>query len=142
MCVGLVDVGLTQTYYRLFRGNKKSYCCNEQAGCASSHLYYCVGSGDSRGHGGFFYDNIFLPLLLSGGYADKTRQEAVIKQSNLDWVIVRPGALSNGAAKGQYRVMLDGNYEIKGIARADVAAFVLEQLTSDTYLKKTPNISY
>ncbi len=101
-----------------------------------------VGSGDSRGHGGFFYDNIFLPLLLSEGYADKTRQEEIIKQSTLDWVIVRPGILSNGAAKGHYRVMLDGKYRIKGIARADVAAFVLEQLTSDTYLKKTPAISY
>ncbi len=101
-----------------------------------------VGSGDSRGHGGFLYDNIFLPLLLSGGYADKTRQEEIIKQSDLDWVIVRPGILSNKEAKGTYRVMLDGKYTIKDIARADVAAFVLQQLTSDTYLKKTPGISY
>ena len=101
-----------------------------------------VGSGDSRGHGGFLYDNIFLPLLLSGGYADKTRQEEVIKQSDLDWVIVRPGQLNNNAAKGTYRVMLDGKYEMKGIARADVATFVLEQLTSSTYLGKTPAISY
>ena len=101
-----------------------------------------VGSGDSRGHGGFFYDNIFLPLLLNEGYADKTRQEEIIKQSTLDWVIVRPGVLSNGQAKGHYRVMLDGKYRIKGIARADVATFILEQLTSDTYLKKTPGISY
>jgi len=101
-----------------------------------------VGSGNSRGHGGFFYDNIFQPLLLSGGYDDKTRQEEIIKQSDLDWVIVRPGILSNGAAKGKYRVMLDGNYVTKGIARADVAAFVLAQLSSDTYLKKTPGISY
>lgn len=101
-----------------------------------------VGSSDSRGHGGFFYDNIFQPLLLSGGYDDKTRQEEIIKQSDLDWVIVRPGILSNGAAKGKYRVMLDGNYVTKGIARADVAAFVLAQLSSDTYSKKTPGISY
>ena len=101
-----------------------------------------VGSGDSRGHGGFLYDNIFLPLLLSGAYADKTRQEEIIRQSDLDWVIVRPGVLNNKEAKGTYRVMLDGKYTIKGIARADVAAFVLAQLTSDTYLKKTPAISY
>ena len=101
-----------------------------------------VGAGDSRGHGGFLYDNIFLPLLLSGGYADKTRKEEIIKQSDQDWVIVRPGVLNNKEAKGTYRVMLDGKYTIKDIARADVAAFVLQQLTSDTYLKKTPGISY
>ncbi len=101
-----------------------------------------VGAGDSRGHGGFLYDNILQPLLLRGAYADKTRQEEIMKQSALDWVIVRPGLLTNKEAKGTYRVIIDGSYTIKDIARADVAAFLLEQLTSDTYLKKTPAISY
>ena len=101
-----------------------------------------IGSGDSRGHGGFFYDRIFLPLILNQGYLDKTRQEEEIKQSDLDWVIVRPAQLTNGPARGTYRALLDGNYTAKKIARADVAAFVLGLLTSDQYLKKTPVISY
>ncbi len=101
-----------------------------------------IGSGDSRGHGGFFYDRIFLPLILNQGYIDKTRQEEEIKRSDLDWVITRPAQLTNGAAKGNYRVLLDGNYTTKTIARADVATFVLEQLSSNQYLKKTPVISY
>jgi putative NADH-flavin reductase len=101
-----------------------------------------IGSGDSRGHGGFFYDKIILPFLLKEGYDDKTRQEEVIKASQLDWIIVRPGQLSNKPATGNYRIMLDGNYRVKGIARADVADFVLKQLTSNQYLRKTPSISY
>lgn len=101
-----------------------------------------IGSGDSRGHGGFLYDRIFLPLILNQGYLDKTRQEEKIKRSDLDWVIVRPAQLTNGKAINTYRVLLDGNYTAKKIARADVATFVLQQLTSDQYLKKTPVISY
>lgn len=101
-----------------------------------------IGSGDSRGHGGFFYDRIFLPLILNQGYLDKTRQEEEIKRSNLDWVIIRPAQLTNGPIRDTYRVLLDGNYTAKSISRADVATFVLEQLTSNQYLKKTPVISY
>ena len=101
-----------------------------------------VGAGDSKGHGGFFYDKIILPLLLKEGYADKDRQETEIKGSDLDWTIVRPGQLSNKPGTGNYRVMIDGSYRIKGISRADVADFVVKQLTSNQYLKKTPAISY
>src|SRR5436305_1164889 len=34
-----------------------------------------IGAGDSRGHGGFLYDRLILPLLLAEIYEDKTRQE-------------------------------------------------------------------
>lgn len=36
-----------------------------------------LGAGDSRGHGGFLYDRLILPLLLRNVYEDKDRQEAV-----------------------------------------------------------------
>ena len=39
---------------------------------------------------GFLFDQLFLPLLLSQAYKDKDGQEAVIRSSSLDWVIVRP----------------------------------------------------
>jgi hypothetical protein len=34
-----------------------------------------LGVGDSRGHGGFVFDRLFLPLLLSHAYKDKDGQE-------------------------------------------------------------------
>ena len=40
-----------------------------------------IGAGDSRGHGGFFYDKIFQPLLLKTIYEDKDREETMIKGS-------------------------------------------------------------
>jgi nucleoside-diphosphate-sugar epimerase len=47
-----------------------------------------IGAGDSSGHGGFFFDNIILPLLLRNVYADKNRQEAIVRNSGLDWILV------------------------------------------------------
>ena len=101
-----------------------------------------IGVGESKGHVGFLYDRIMLPFVVKNIYEDKNRQEEAIKQSDLDWVIVRPARLTDEAAKGEYRVYLGGSYTAKTISRADVAAFMLAQLTDDTYVHKMPVISY
>ena len=49
-----------------------------------------IGSGETRGHGGFIYDRIIYSLFTRNRYQDKTRQEALIATSELDWIIVRP----------------------------------------------------
>jgi len=98
-----------------------------------------IGAGDSRGHGGFFYDRVIAPTLLRTIYEDKDRQEELLRLSDTDWIIVRPGMLTDSAATGKYRVLLDLTGITAGkIARADVAAFVLQQLSSDEFLRKTP----
>src|SRR5579863_6296725 len=96
-----------------------------------------LGVGDSRGHGGFVFDRLFLPLLLSEAYKDKERQEAAIRASPLDWVLVRPAMLTDDPARGNARAITD-LARVKGgkIARADVAQFVVDQLTTDTYLRR------
>ena len=100
-----------------------------------------LGVGDSRGHGGFVFDRMFQPLLLRPAYKDKNRQEAAIRSSSLDWVIVRPAMLTNDPARGSVKAFID-LAGVKGgkVARADVARFAVEQLTSGTWLRKTPVI--
>ena len=95
-----------------------------------------VGAGDSRGHGGFLYDRILQPLFLKTIYEDKDRQEALLRASNVDWTIVRPGALTNGAATGLVRALtnLDDITAAK-VSRADVAGFIVEHLASDEFRK-------
>jgi uncharacterized protein YbjT (DUF2867 family) len=100
-----------------------------------------LGVGDSRGHGGFVFDRLFLPLLLRHAYKDKGRQEAAIRASSLDWVIVRPAMLTNDPARGSLRAVADLAGVSGGkIARADVARFAVEQLATDTWLRRTPVI--
>lgn len=102
-----------------------------------------LGAGDSKGHGGFVYDKLILPLILQRIYDDKDRQEAEIRKSNLNWTIVRPGVLTDDPAKGHYRVMTDlTGVTARKISRSDVADFVLQQLTDDRYLYQAPLISY
>jgi uncharacterized protein YbjT (DUF2867 family) len=79
-------------------------------------------------------------LLLGPAYKDKERQEAAIRASSLDWVIVRLAMLTNGAARGRIRATTDlACVNGAKIACADVAQFVLEQLTTDTWLRQTPS---
>lgn len=102
-----------------------------------------MGAGDSRGHGGFLYDRLFQPLLLRKVYEDKDRQEAAIKASALDWVIVRPTILNDEPARGSIRAMTDLTGVRGGkISRADVADFAVQQLTADTWLHRTPLITW
>lgn len=101
-----------------------------------------IGAGDSRGHGGFLYDRIFYPLLLWPIYADKDRQESLIRASEADWTIVRPGFLTNGPLTGNYRVLTDMTGVTAGrISRADVAHFMLQELETKRYLRQAPLLS-
>jgi len=102
-----------------------------------------IGAGDSRGHGGFLFDRLFFPLLLRTVYADKDRQESLIRASGVDWVIVRPGFLTNGPLTGRYRAITDLSGVTAGrISRADVAHFILQQFAAPTHLRQTPLLTY
>jgi len=102
-----------------------------------------LGAGDSRGHGGFFFDRLFLPLLLRKVYDDKDRQEAIVRASNLDWVLVRPVVLTDKPARGAVRAQTDlAGIHGGTVARADVAKFVVRQLTDDTWLRCAPLITW
>jgi putative NADH-flavin reductase len=93
-----------------------------------------IGAGDSRGHGGFLYDRIIQPLFMKTVYEDKDRQEAMLRGSDLDWTIVRPGTLTNGPATGLARALTDLSGVTAGkVSRADVAAFIVEHLQTGEF---------
>lgn len=102
-----------------------------------------LGAGDSRGHGGFFFDRLFLPLMLRKVYQDKDRQEDAIRASTLNWTIVRPTVLNDKPAQGGVRALTDLSGIHGGtIARADVADFVVGQLVAETWVRKAPLITW
>ena len=104
-----------------------------------------IGAGESKGHGPWWYDWLVQPLILRGVYADKTRQEALVRKSGLDWTIVRPGALTNGPAKGSkaVHILTDLNGARAGfISRADVATFCLSEVVDGRYRQQAPVITY
>lgn len=103
-----------------------------------------LGVGDSKGQLGAFFTYFFVPILLRNVFADKEVQEKALQCSHVDWVIVRPAALTNGPKTGNYRAGFPVTDKSIGgsISRADVADFMLRQLTDTSYRGKTPGISY
>lgn len=101
-----------------------------------------IGAGDSAGHGGFAFDNLIFPLLLRKVYADKNRQEQIVRGSGLEWVVVRPAILNNKTERGAVRALTNlSGFHGGTISRADVANFVLDQVRSNTWLHQSPLIT-
>jgi putative NADH-flavin reductase len=102
-----------------------------------------LGAGDTAGHGGFLFDNVIFPLLLKKVYADKNRQETIVRNSGLDWILVRPSVLNDRPGRGSVRALADpSGFRGGGISRADVATFVLDQLHADAWLHRSPLITW
>jgi uncharacterized protein YbjT (DUF2867 family) len=102
-----------------------------------------IGAGDNVGHGGFVFDRLIYPLLLRNVYADKNRQEAIIRESGLDWILVRPSVLNDKPGRGSPRVLENlSGFHGGTIARADVASFVIDQIKADTWLHRSPLVTW
>jgi putative NADH-flavin reductase len=98
-----------------------------------------LGAGDSRGHGGFLFDRMILPLLLKRVYEDKDRQESIIRQSQLDWTLVRPMILTNNPPSGKVQALIDlAGVHGGTISRADVAQFIVDELSADQWVRQSP----
>ncbi len=116
---------------------------NMLAGCARHGVRrFVFESGlmcsDGRGLGVFSRLAIRAAGSLLGAMrADKRVAEAAIVASPLDWVIVRPPALTDGAARGDYQHGVDARLNaFRRMAHRDVAAFML-RCANDPSLVRT-----
>ncbi len=112
----------------------------EQAGVRRLIAVSSLGVGDSRKRAGFFLTHFTIPLLLKNAVVDLERAEEIIRSTELDWIIVRPGGLTNHRPVHHYRVA-EGGLRSGRIARGDVASFMLQQLEDKTYLRKAVAIA-
>ncbi|GAA4326309.1 NAD(P)H-binding protein [Pontixanthobacter gangjinensis] len=103
-----------------------------------------LGINESRYKLGLYYTLFVIPFILYFYFSDKAKQEKIIKKSGLDWTIVRPGHFIGGKRTGKYKHGEDiGHYILtRVISRTDVADFMLKQINDNSYLHKTPGISY
>jgi len=106
-----------------------------------------LGYGDSKQilqNTSFFFRRIIAPLLLKKTFDEHELQEHIIKQTNLNWIITRPGNMTNGKLTGNYKTGFHSNdrsIKVK-ISRADTAHFLVRQLYSDDNAQKVIGISY
>ena len=75
-------------------------------------------------------------------YADQAEQERILAASDLDYTIVRPPRLTDGPITRTYRVTPDALPSGgRRISRADVADFMLQQLTDPRFHRQGPYIA-
>jgi putative NADH-flavin reductase len=99
-----------------------------------------LGVGESQSQGGFVFQHLLLPLFLRGSTRDKAQMEQVVRQSGMDFVLVRPAVLNDSPGTGSAHVV-SGEEKAHKITRADVAQFLVEQLTNDAYLGQAVTIA-
>ena len=71
---------------------------------------------------------------------DAQRHTDLVRASDVDWTIVRVGRLNDGPRSGSVKVGWVGAGTKPFISRADVAAFMLEELTARRHLRQAPMI--
>jgi len=125
-------------------GTRNIIAAMEKTGVKRLICQSTLGVGDSQTNINAFWKYIMFGFLIRPAFLDHVAQEQHVMQSNLDWTIVRPGAFIDGVRTGNYRhgfSPTDKTTQLK-ISRTDVADFMLKQLLGDTYLFKTPGLSY
>jgi putative NADH-flavin reductase len=115
----------------------------EQAGARRFVYLSFLAVRESRGDLGPVVNYVVAPLLHNI-ISDHEVKESLIKQSQLDWIIVRPPRLTSGRRTGLYRSgeQIAARSLILTLSRADLAEFMLKQLTDDTFVRKAPLVMY
>ncbi len=94
---------------------------------------------------GFFMRHLLSPLVKRAfreHYADLARMEDILRDSGLDWTIVRPPRLTDKPLTGSYRTAYGRN--IRGgrtVSRADVAHYMLRALDQPETVKQVVGIA-
>lgn len=90
------------------------------------------------------YRYVLKPLLFDRAmYRDMRVMEQTVRDSGLEWIIVRAAGLTDGPRSGRARVQ-DGRLPEGGsrVSRLDLAWFLLDQLQDDTHLSGHPTLAY
>ncbi len=102
------------------------------------------GVGDSLAQMGWVARQVIVPLMLRKALDEKAIEEQIIAASDLDWIIARPGGLEDGPRTGVYRCITDPREKVgrPRISRADVADFMLQNLTDDRFVRQAVGLTY
>ena len=87
------------------------------------------------------FNKFIFAVLMKNIREDHEAQEACIKESNLDWTIVRPSGLTDTPRTGIYSVGENIPAITSRISRADVADLILKELIENALIGKAVTIT-
>ena len=92
-----------------------------------------LGIGNSKNQVPMAF-KLVMKTVMRKIMADKERQEEIVKSSGVDWMIVRPGELSDDPPSGAYIFGTEASIMAGKLSRADLAEFVVHNLNDDQFL--------
>jgi uncharacterized protein YbjT (DUF2867 family) len=98
----------------------------KKAGAKRLVVLSALGVGDSRPLLNPLLRAVMVGFLLKVPFEDHERQEAQLRASGLDWVVARPGRLTDGPPRRRYKKTSAIEPVPSSISRADVADFLVE----------------
>ena len=116
----------------------------QQSGVAQLICLTTLGAGESWQNLNFFWKRIMFGLLLRPVFLDHERQEQLVRDSGLDWTIVRPSALTDEPANQSYKVDIPASERglALKISRTDVAGFLARCVGQSAFLHRAVGISH
>ncbi len=97
-----------------------------------------AGVAVSQDKRGFNLVSALIKLLLKDVFTDRENQLAVLEASNVDWVALRVPRLSDDPPTGSVNTFFGNPSPTMKISRADLADFMLKQLTENQWLRQAP----
>lgn len=85
--------------------------------------------------------NVALKATARNVYEDMVKTVALVRDSGLDWTVVRVPRLTDGPKTGHIRVGMVGKGTGANLTRADMAEFMLKQIDDGRHLRQAPVIS-
>jgi putative NADH-flavin reductase len=96
-----------------------------------------------RPSGAFFFNHVLDPyvnrVIARTAHDDMRRMEAVLRESPLDWTVVRPSGLFDHPEATRYLVA-EGSADGVFTARADLAASMLRELEDERYVRRAMGV--
>jgi uncharacterized protein YbjT (DUF2867 family) len=106
----------------------------KKAGVKRLVILSALGTGPTRALLNPILRLVVVDWLLEAAFVDHGVQEEQVRASGLEWVIARPGRLTDGPARHRYVKTSKIEPVPSSIARADVADFLVEASTTPTWV--------
>lgn len=100
-----------------------------------------IGVGDSWPYAPWYMRLIIKLTNFKLVFADHKQQEALLRQSGLDWTIARPVALNNKEHLGELRVSYQQTPAPFALSRHQLARFMVDCLANKDFVHKAPLLS-
>jgi len=86
-------------------------------------------------------NKLFFATLLRSSRQDHEEQEVVVKESDLDWTIIRPSGLTDTPQTESYAIGENIIGKTSKIARADVAHAIIKEIHDNTFVHRAVTIT-